>query len=172
MLRRCKELHGKQKILKNADSNQRNRLGMQKLRWKRSKLSINETGCARYPESGFDAPRIRFLQFSEKQLLLDAPRIQWCAAHPRHLFDETLQGAVITGCATHQVKSTAGNALNDKLYSDAPCINRCVTHPNLALPEYKRDREQFIQTSPWPFPIRKFGLRLGILRSEKPFLHI
>ena len=141
MLRRCKEPHGKQKILKNADSNQRNRLGIQKLRWKRSKMSINETGCATHPvmrqvsrvwtgcarhlmmrhasgihsikENSYywmhhasgDAPRIKGTSSTElfrKQLLLDAPCILWCA--------------------THQVKSTAGNALNDKLYSDAPRI--------------------------------------------------
>ena len=52
-----------------------------------------------------DAPRIKgtfSTQLFGRQLRWDAPRILWCA--------------------THRVKSAAGNALNDKPYYDAPRI--------------------------------------------------
>ena len=161
--------------MKNANSNQRNRLGIHKLRWKRSKMSINETGCATHPvmrqvsrvwtgcarhlmmrhasgihsikENSYywmrhvfgDAPRIKgtfSTKLFRKQLLLNAPRILWCA--------------------THQVKSTAGKALNDKPYSDAPRINRCAAHRNLALPEYKRDWGKLFSSLSPILSIRKF----------------
>ena len=108
----------------------------------------------RMRQASYDAPRIRCLQFSEKQLLLmrhasgDAPRIK--GTFSTKLFREQLllDAPRILWCATHQVKSMTGNALNDKPYSDAPRINRCAAHRNLALPEYKRDWGELFSLPP------------------------
>ena len=94
----------------------------------------------------------------------DAPRIKGT------FFNETVQEAVTTECATHQVKSTAGNALNDKLYSDAPRINRCAAHRNLALPEYKRDWGELFSISLPIFPLRNRPSEL-VQRSDSTIFH-
>ena len=131
-------------------------------------MSINELGCAPHPMMWPASIRCRypdwmrhaskgvskevFLSRLKFQLLLDAPCIH--------------------GCGPHRKKSMAENALHDKEYLDAPHIHRCVTHPNLALPDYKTDRGQFLRDLSVfpPFPPK-------ILRSrfwdwDLPFSHL
>ena len=124
MLRRCKEIHGKQKILKNADSNQRNRLGIQKLRSKRSKMSINETGCATH------------------SVMRQVSKIRtWCTKRQ-----------AILGCATHPPMRHASK-WNQRLWTHYTTKNTMMRHASTDAARIESSEFQTIKQTEGSFSV-------------------